>query len=171
MHPKIFTIPIGGGIPIHSYGVMLGISFIVAWVFTGRMAIKDKLPPDKVGTLFIVTAVAAVAGSRLLFVLTNMDSVGIGQVPHPIDLRRLRHRGLHGIRQQLCHWASRQYGFRSGTLVRSGDFRVLEQRRRIFASYGDVKETAGTPAGPISRGSSPASGPGTRAGDGPGHAL
>lgn len=76
MHPKIFTIPIGGGIPIHSYGVMLGISFIVAWVFTGRMAVKDGLPQEKVGTLFILTAVSAVVGSRLLFVVTNMDQIG-----------------------------------------------------------------------------------------------
>lgn len=76
MYPKIFTIPIGGGIPIHSYGVMLGISFIVAWVLTQRMAIKDRMPAEKIGTLFIVVAVSSVVGSRLLFVITNMDQIG-----------------------------------------------------------------------------------------------
>lgn len=81
MHPRIFTIPIGGGIPIHSYGVMLGTSFIVAWFLVNHLARKDRLPVEKIGTLFIITAVSAVAGSRLLFVITNLDQFSsFGQI-------------------------------------------------------------------------------------------
>ena len=75
MHPRIFTIPIGGGIPVHSYGVMLGLSFLTAWWLTLKLAVEDGLPKEKVGNLFVVTAVCAVIGSRLLYVITNLGEM------------------------------------------------------------------------------------------------
>jgi phosphatidylglycerol:prolipoprotein diacylglycerol transferase len=63
-----------GGIPIYSYGVMLGFSFIAAWYLTMWLAEKDGLPRERIGSCYVWTAVFAVIGSRLLYVITNLDS-------------------------------------------------------------------------------------------------
>jgi len=83
MHPILFRIPTFGwnlpflgptaNLPIYSYGVMLGLSFVVGWYLTLELAARDGLPIDEMTTCYVVTAIAAVAGSRLLYVVTNLD--------------------------------------------------------------------------------------------------
>lgn len=73
MHPILFRIPIGGGFPIYSYGVMLGLSFVVGWYLTLGLAERDKLPREVMANCYVITALAAVLGARLLYVLTNLD--------------------------------------------------------------------------------------------------
>jgi len=70
MHPVAFTIP-GIDLPIFSYGVMLALSLIVGWNIVMRLGPKDGLPKDRLMGCFVVTAVAALLGSRLLYVVTN----------------------------------------------------------------------------------------------------
>ncbi|HEY3356509.1 MAG TPA: prolipoprotein diacylglyceryl transferase [Polyangia bacterium] len=74
MRPVLFEIPVFGGIPIYSYGVMLGLSLIVGWYLAMWLAQKDGLPREKIGSCYIWTAVFAVLGSRVLYVITNLDS-------------------------------------------------------------------------------------------------
>lgn len=68
-----------GPIPIYSYGVMLGLSLVVGWYLTLGLAERDGLPKETMANNYVVTAVAAVIGSRILYILTNLsefDSIG-----------------------------------------------------------------------------------------------
>lgn len=75
MHPILFRIPSPWGeIPIYSYGVMLGLSLIVAWYFIMYVGSKrEGLDKELMANCFIVTAIAGIVGSRILYILTNLD--------------------------------------------------------------------------------------------------
>jgi phosphatidylglycerol:prolipoprotein diacylglycerol transferase len=60
-------------LPIYSYGVMLGLSLVVGWYLTLGLARRDGLPNETMANCYVITAVAAIAGSRLLYILTNTD--------------------------------------------------------------------------------------------------
>jgi phosphatidylglycerol:prolipoprotein diacylglycerol transferase len=60
-------------LPIYAYGVMLGLSLVVGWYLTLPLAERDGLPKETMANCYVVTALAAVAGSRVLYVLTNPD--------------------------------------------------------------------------------------------------
>ncbi len=61
-----------GPLPIYSYGVMLGLSLVVGWYLTLGLAERDGLPKETMANC-VVTALAAVVGSRVLYILTNLD--------------------------------------------------------------------------------------------------
>lgn len=66
-------------VPIYSYGVMLGLSLVVGWYLTLGLAERDGLPKETMANNYVVTAVVAVLGSRVLYILTNLhefDSIG-----------------------------------------------------------------------------------------------
>ncbi len=58
-------------LPIYSYGVMLGLSLVVGWYLTLTLAEKDGLPKETMANCYVITALAAIAGSRILYVVTN----------------------------------------------------------------------------------------------------
>lgn len=60
-------------VPIYSYGVMLGLSLVVGWYLTLGLAERDGLPKDTMANNYVITALAAIVGSRILYVLTNLD--------------------------------------------------------------------------------------------------
>jgi phosphatidylglycerol:prolipoprotein diacylglycerol transferase len=60
-------------LPLYSYGVMLGLSLVVGWYLTLSLAKKDGLPQETMANCYVVTALAALIGSRVLYVLTNLD--------------------------------------------------------------------------------------------------
>jgi len=60
-------------LPIYSYGVMLGLSLVVGWYLTLTLAERDGLPKETMANCYVIVALAAVAGSRLLYVATNPD--------------------------------------------------------------------------------------------------
>ncbi len=60
-------------LPLYSYGVMLGLSLVVGWYLTLWLAKKDGLPQETMANCYVVTALAAIVGSRVLYVLTNLD--------------------------------------------------------------------------------------------------
>jgi phosphatidylglycerol:prolipoprotein diacylglycerol transferase len=60
-------------VPIYAYGVMLGISLVVGWYLTLPLAEKDGLPKETMANCYVVTALAALAGARVLYVVTNPD--------------------------------------------------------------------------------------------------
>jgi len=95
MHPILFRIPVPnwnvpgvgplhetftqGNIPIYSYGVMLGLSLVVGWYLTLWLAEKDGLPKETMANCYVVTALAAIVGSRVLYVVTNLEEFnGLG---------------------------------------------------------------------------------------------
>ncbi len=76
MHPVLFEIPTPWGSQyIYSYGVMLGLSFVMGWQFVMHFGVKHEGIERKVlETCFLVTAVSAIVGGRLLYVLTNPEA-------------------------------------------------------------------------------------------------
>jgi phosphatidylglycerol---prolipoprotein diacylglyceryl transferase len=62
-----------GAVPIYSYGVMLGLSLVVGWYLTLGLAERDGLPKETMANNYVVTAIAAVVGSRVLYILTNLN--------------------------------------------------------------------------------------------------
>lgn len=60
-------------VPIYSYGVMLGISFVVGWYIAGWLARRDNLPPDRIARCYVVTAVWSIVGARVLYFVANFD--------------------------------------------------------------------------------------------------
>ncbi len=76
MHPVLFNIPTPwGAIPIYSYGVMLGSSLLFAWYFIMYMGKRiEGYNRDLLASAFTWTAVGAIIGARLLYVLTNLDA-------------------------------------------------------------------------------------------------
>ena len=60
-------------VPIYAYGVMLGVSLVVGWYLTLPLAERDGLPKETMANCYVVTALAALAGSRILYAVTNPD--------------------------------------------------------------------------------------------------
>ncbi len=60
-------------LPIYSYGVMLGLSLIVGWYLTLTLADRDGLPKETMANCYVITAIAAIVGARLLYIVTNLD--------------------------------------------------------------------------------------------------
>jgi len=87
MYPILFTIPFIN-IPIYSYGVMLGTSLIFAWVFIMRVGSKDGLSREVMGNCFIFTAVSAMIGARLLYIITNPDTFTGGKFFDYLNIRQ-----------------------------------------------------------------------------------
>ena len=66
-------------IPIYSYGVMLGASLVAGWYITLPLAEKDGLDRETMANCYVITALAALVGSRLLYIVTNPSQFdGIG---------------------------------------------------------------------------------------------
>jgi len=76
-------------VPIYAYGVMLGTSLVVGWYLTLPLAEKDGLPKETMANCYVITALAALAGSRVLYVVTNLD-----EFKSVWDLFALRNGGL-----------------------------------------------------------------------------
>ena len=75
MHPILVHIPTPwGAIPIYSYGVMLGTSLLVGWYFIMYAGVKkENFNRELLANTFTVTAIAAIVGSRILYILTNLN--------------------------------------------------------------------------------------------------
>lgn len=79
MHPILFEIPrmdLGawtiGPIPIRMYGLMIGIGFLLAVTVASRRARKQDINPELVLDMGVYLLLAAIIGSRLLYVLTTI---------------------------------------------------------------------------------------------------
>jgi phosphatidylglycerol:prolipoprotein diacylglycerol transferase len=71
-------------LPIYSYGVMLGLSLVVGWYLTLGLAERDGLPKETMANCYVFTAVAAIIGSRILYILTNLSE--FDDANHNFDL-------------------------------------------------------------------------------------
>ncbi len=76
-------------VPIYAYGVMLGLSLVVGWYLSLPLAEKDGLPKETMANCYVVTALAALIGSRVLYAVTNPD-----EFKSAVDLFELRNGGL-----------------------------------------------------------------------------
>lgn len=88
MYPVLFSLP--GGIKIHSYGVMVAVGFLAALAWIRYRAPKENLPPAKMLDLAFLMMVAAIVGSRLVFVMVEWRHY----LAHPLDFFKIWQGGL-----------------------------------------------------------------------------
>ncbi len=89
MRPILFKI---GSLPIHSYGLMLAIAFLVATYIATRRARKEGIPPQIIFDLGLLTLVSAVVGAHLFHVLQHPRSYGSF-----LDIAGMWQGGLSGL--------------------------------------------------------------------------
>jgi len=68
MKPVLFTI---GGIKFYSYGLMVGLGYVLGARIAVSMARKKGINPDSLFDFFLLLFVAGVLGGRLLHVALN----------------------------------------------------------------------------------------------------
>jgi len=59
-------------LPIYSYGAMLCASIVVGWFLTLELGVQSGLSRELCANCYFVTAIAALIGARLLYVVTNL---------------------------------------------------------------------------------------------------
>ena len=67
--PDIFTIPIGGGITVKWYGVLIALGFLLAMIYGLKRAKPFGIDPDRMIDVVLVSAIFAFIGARLYYVL------------------------------------------------------------------------------------------------------
>jgi phosphatidylglycerol---prolipoprotein diacylglyceryl transferase len=93
MWPVIFEIPLpgGGALPIRSFGLMVVIAFLVASSWMRRMCEREGTARrDQLEKLFFILLIAVVVGSRLMYVLTELDHFRT----RPLDAFRIDKGGM-----------------------------------------------------------------------------
>lgn len=68
MHPIIFSF---GGITIYSFGLMMGISFLIGNYILTKEFKRKKLHPDLASNVTLIALIAGVSGSKILYLLEN----------------------------------------------------------------------------------------------------
>ena len=111
---------------VHSYGVMLGASLILGWYITRHYALRQDIPHDVIVDCYIVTALAAFAGSRALYVVTNLSDFRDAQT-HRLSLTAMLALRTGGLVA---------YGGFLGGLV--GSWAYLRRRGLPFWRWGDA---------------------------------
>lgn len=74
MIPKLFQI---GPIPIYSYGLMLGISFIVASYLLSKEFKRKKLPDNAAVNITFIALIGGVIGAKLLYIIEEWKSISM----------------------------------------------------------------------------------------------
>jgi phosphatidylglycerol---prolipoprotein diacylglyceryl transferase len=112
-------------LPLFSYGMMLGLSLIVGWYVVLALCDRSGIDREKAGRLYVLTAMASVAGARLLYVLTNL-----GEFRNPLRIFYLWDGGLVAYGGFLA-------GFLTAVVVsRRFNFRLLNWADCVVPSLG-----------------------------------
>ncbi|MFQ5743249.1 MAG: prolipoprotein diacylglyceryl transferase [Acidobacteriota bacterium] len=75
MFPILFQLPLPwiGPVTIHSYGVLLVVSFMVSIFVARRLAHREGLDPDRVVDAGVYAILAALAGAKLLLLIVDWE--------------------------------------------------------------------------------------------------
>lgn len=87
MHPILAQL---GPIPIHTYGFLIALGFIVAVQVIQRLAIRSNIDPDKMQDLVFGGLAIGFLGARLVFVITRFSYF----MENPIDIFKVWEGGL-----------------------------------------------------------------------------
>jgi phosphatidylglycerol:prolipoprotein diacylglycerol transferase len=94
----LFKVPLLGW-EVYSYGVLLGISLLVAWFLCHYYAGKEGLPRETIADTFVIAAVGGLVGARILYVLTNLE-----EFRNPIRIIQVGEGGLSAWGGLLGGW-------------------------------------------------------------------
>lgn len=121
MHPLLFTIPLFGGLPVHTYGVLVALGFLAGMTWVRYEARRVGENPDLAVDLVFYIIVAAILGSRVYYVFIT-DFAHFKE--DPLSFFRLWEGGLtfHG-------------GLAGAVLVA---FWFLRRNRRSFIKFADI---------------------------------
>ena len=70
MHPELFRI---GPLAIHSYGIMLALSFLIGIYLAVRKGKNRGIKEDEIVNIAFIIIVASIVGSRLFYVLFHLE--------------------------------------------------------------------------------------------------
>ena len=70
MHPELFRI---GPFAVHSYGVMLALSFILGIFIAGKNGQKRGIKSDEIVNVGFIVILASIVGARLFYVLFHLE--------------------------------------------------------------------------------------------------
>jgi phosphatidylglycerol:prolipoprotein diacylglycerol transferase len=87
MHPILAQL---GPIPIHTYGFLIAVGFIVAVQVFQRLAVRVGIDPDKMQDLVFGGLIVGFIGARLVFILTRLSYFA----ENPIDIFKVWEGGL-----------------------------------------------------------------------------
>ena len=87
MHPILIRI---GPLTIHTYGFLIATGFLIALYLAVRQAKKEGISSDRILDLGFYILLAAIIGSRLLFVLINAGHY----LSNPLDIFKIWEGGL-----------------------------------------------------------------------------
>lgn len=73
MRRVLWTIPIGGGLPVFGYGFFLMLGFVVGILLACRRAKKSNVAANAVMDISLISVVAGVIGARLAFLLLDYE--------------------------------------------------------------------------------------------------
>lgn len=90
MFPLLFEIPLFGGIRIYTYGVLVAAAFVVGILWTLREARIAGAHPDRVLDLSFYVILAALVGSRILYILEEWERYAA----EPLSIFRIWEGGL-----------------------------------------------------------------------------
>jgi phosphatidylglycerol:prolipoprotein diacylglycerol transferase len=116
MHPILIQL---GKLQIRSYGFMLAVSFLLGIFLAGRRARRFGIDPQKVLDLSVIIILAAVVGSRLLYVVFHLD-----QYSNPLDVFAL--------------WQGGATFYGGFLLAMAASFWWVQRHRMSFLTVADV---------------------------------
>lgn len=79
MHPELFTVP-GTSVVVSSYGFFMGLALVGAWILSLALARRDRLPVDRLGTVFVVSAIVGLVCARAIWLLQQGMPFGLAEL-------------------------------------------------------------------------------------------
>lgn len=91
MHPILFELNLGFvTIPLHTYGFLIAIGFLVSIAVMRRLAVRSQVNPDIVSDLAFWLLMTGFLGARVLFIITRFDFF----LQNPLDMFKVWEGGL-----------------------------------------------------------------------------
>jgi phosphatidylglycerol:prolipoprotein diacylglycerol transferase len=79
MHPELFIVP-GTSFVVSSYGLFMGLALVTAWILSLALARGDRLPTDRLGLVFVASAIAGLVAARGIWLLQQGLPFGLAEL-------------------------------------------------------------------------------------------
>lgn len=77
MFPQLFTVP-GADFVVSAYGLCMGLALVTAWAWALLLARSDRLPSDRLGTVFVFAVLFGLFGARAVWLLQHGEALTPG---------------------------------------------------------------------------------------------